>query len=846
MSNGFLRDCAGRSLYIMPGTRTQGPTEQVRTARTITKGNHLFTRFLKYNHCMGVNICTEMFIDTEFDASDQDSNEYPISQQNNPHKLPTKSPTKGFVGEKPIDLDSAVNSDSDVEIIELPKNTVRDIFKINPIFLTPAEKREKAKILADGERLEREQIRLEREAKKELHRENKDKVSLHPLFDSSGKVKHMQEERSLQSHEMLQVALPSLPEQHGTVTQTEMEHVELLFQLKSYEPTLIQDLPFTLVHDETETPVKPERRRTQTSIEDVKTRLAQQFSPEALKHPACIDLLSKLDIQRDVHSMWTEKYKPTKSSQVLCQDKNQQQVGRHVSEWLQWYKLSQSVQPKKKTKKRRFSDDFVTESDEDKPTIYKPILLLIGDTGCGKSSLVHAATVENGYQVMEMNFGHKRSGKDVIAHVGDAVVNYGVSGKHAAAAQPPKKGKKKAKGVMDSFVKKRVASSDEEMPVLSPGKMTQTVILFEEVDVLLESEKSFFPTVSSLAEKSKRPIVMTSNDDGVLDYMPEELRNQVHPLYIQRPNKSTLGAYLSLVGVAEGVWIEEIVDRLVRACGCDVRWSLMMLEWLCKGPRSDGLRVIDETALMCVLGMNHRPSSLRHHFGNDAFEMTNLGFGTTTGVYAVANGDLLSHVEAMAHWSEVMSLSQTMEMDQITRFMVLDPDVYRCDVEDVLIGVPVLLKPDYLLMYENGLKYYSNLDYIITALHEMAHQYLVREMPFGLERQKWYIECLAKLGYGTMEPLAWEMAGETYRRTSLDILDGHVDFLDGQPTAIVVDYLPYIRAIIKYESATRDTKKEMENLNTRKSRKRLLPKRYLGFKFPHLLELVNRPSIKAD
>nr|KAJ3420677.1 hypothetical protein HK105_005393 [Polyrhizophydium stewartii] len=78
----------------------------------------------------------------------------------------------------------------------------------------------------------------------------------------------------------------------------------------------------------------------------------------------------------------------------------------------------------------RFSDASTDTDDAvdaiDESPITAPFCVVVGPTGCGKSALVHAAAASAGFRVVEVNASQRRTGKDVLAVLGEAALSHGV------------------------------------------------------------------------------------------------------------------------------------------------------------------------------------------------------------------------------------------------------------------------------------------------------------------------------------------------------------------------------------------------------------------------------------
>lgn len=171
-------------------------------------------------------------------------------------------------------------------------------------------------------------------------------------------------------------------------------------------------------------------------------------------------------------------------------------------------------------------------------------ILLQGPYGSGKTASIHAAAAELGWEVFEVYPGiGKRSGASLSQLVGDVGKNHMVGKGRSAMPPSPAPQKTRQNPLPQAFAKAPgkpkcvdVAASAPVDLTDSPGKKTavdrdfgfvapaetrdsksggpdvrQSLILLEEVDILFEEDKGFWPAVVTLIEESKRPVIMTCN-----------------------------------------------------------------------------------------------------------------------------------------------------------------------------------------------------------------------------------------------------------------------------------------------------------------------------------------------
>lgn len=207
-------------------------------------------------------------------------------------------------------------------------------------------------------------------------------------------------------------------------------------------------------------------------------------------------------------------------------------------------------------------------------------VVISGPHGCGKTATVYAIAKEMGFTVFEVNPGSRRSGKDLLDQVGEMSRNHLVHQQKANAVYGAsffQQGKSQGK-----------AKQIEE--VIEKAQQTQSLILLEEADLLFEEDKQFWPTVMSLMAQSKRPIIMTCNNEKLL---PIEDLSLHAILRMPPPPKALTVDYLLLLAANEGHLIKRLeLGRLYNVHKGDLRAMITELNFWCQmgiGDRRAGL-----------------------------------------------------------------------------------------------------------------------------------------------------------------------------------------------------------------------------------------------------------------
>ncbi|KAF8866979.1 P-loop containing nucleoside triphosphate hydrolase protein [Acephala macrosclerotiorum] len=255
-------------------------------------------------------------------------------------------------------------------------------------------------------------------------------------------------------------------------------------------------------------------------------------------------------------------------------------------------------------------------------------VVISGPHGCGKTAAVYAVAKELGFEVFEIHPGAKRSGKEIMDKVGDMTQNHQVQRLPPGLPQIDGAGdedkrridealandlKSGRQGTMNSFFKSQPATKSEAKskapaatskgstkqpqlikedmkPKTSAKAQKQSLILIEEADILYREDTQFWPTILNLATTSKRPIVITCNDESAVPIKSLPL----HAIIRMNPPPADLAAdYMLVVAACEGhVLRREAVQSVYESRNMDLRAAMTDLNFWCQfavGDKKNGL-----------------------------------------------------------------------------------------------------------------------------------------------------------------------------------------------------------------------------------------------------------------
>ncbi|KAL7316882.1 hypothetical protein PS15m_003315 [Mucor circinelloides] len=341
------------------------------------------------------------------------------------------------------------------------------------------------------------------------------------------------------------------------------------------------------------------------------------------------------DIRRNStkKTMWRDKYRPTKAEGLLGYLPDYE----YVRDWLNQLKIKTptmretSAAAAKNKKKTR---------EQDKDAIYN-LILFVGDYGSGKTASVYTVAKETGYSIFEINSSSRRTGRDVTDSVGEMTESHLVrftsnankrkvqgetiilrdtvktkkpktidiaehfkrmmsmqngtsESSHPAEpvkpaeppAQPDPLSPPPPQNTLEAFFKKAKVKQDLALEELA-NQPKQSLLLFEEVDILFEEDKGFWTAIIDLCQKSKRPIIMTCNDESKI---PFDFFNIQCTTYFEKAtteqDRASFVQYMHLICYAENYSIpKREIAYLCELLEYDTRQIIDMLQfWLNETP----------------------------------------------------------------------------------------------------------------------------------------------------------------------------------------------------------------------------------------------------------------------
>ncbi|XP_002731219.1 uncharacterized protein LOC100369304 [Saccoglossus kowalevskii] len=387
---------------------------------------------------------------------------------------------------------------------------------------------------------------------------------------------------------------------------------------------------------------KRERRSSRRLQEKVKESDVGEIKCESDEVQLINPEKNELVTDKCCDRLWTDKYQPCQSSEIIGNKDNVKKIFSWLGEWKarsdrETRKLKKQLKKEAKKKKAKTEDiksdewwfdddssDFASDDSDyiDEDDTICNTMLIAGPSGIGKTSAVYACAMELGFKVFEVNASSKRGGKHILSELKEATQSHQVSKGSGSGAlsqflsaeekTTQQKKKKQIHSAFSSFVKKpeetnnkvankkkrnskinekkknRKASPKDTISDSNVAKMkiaSTSLILIEEVDVIFDDDKGFWSAINTLIGTTKRPIIMTANDT----ISASQLEGEYERLVFRSPTVASITTHLQLLCLAENFRTNHYdLEKVVKFHNCDIRRSILSLQfWIESGGSAD-------------------------------------------------------------------------------------------------------------------------------------------------------------------------------------------------------------------------------------------------------------------
>jgi hypothetical protein len=246
-----------------------------------------------------------------------------------------------------------------------------------------------------------------------------------------------------------------------------------------------------------------------------------------------------------VGALWSDKYRPMQGNEVAANGDSVRLLSRWLAGWTAPSEVDVEAMPE-----TMLTDDARLRS----------AVLLVGPEGSCKTSAVYACAARHVYNVIEINAGAARTGRQILQLFSEATQSHNLSATRLGASE-------------------QMSGANGHVVVDSDG---HSMILFEEIDVQCDDDKGFFAALKTLLASTKRPIVLTCNrlTDAIRDL--QESVPELKTMHFVRPELTHTIIRCAFVAFAERRAVSlAALAQLVLARDGDLRRVLHDLQLWC-------------------------------------------------------------------------------------------------------------------------------------------------------------------------------------------------------------------------------------------------------------------------
>lgn len=132
-------------------------------------------------------------------------------------------------------------------------------------------------------------------------------------------------------------------------------------------------------------------------------------------------------------------------------------------------------------------------------------------------------------------------------------------------------------------------------PTSSPSVKihTESLILFDEIDVVFKEDVGFFAAINHFIKKSRKPIVLTTNDEFILTQAKTQVNLNVEKIRFNQPRVDAGVKFLKSVANSEKFDLDtSVAYKILNDCKCDMRRALVQLQTVIGSSRSHDKNLI--------------------------------------------------------------------------------------------------------------------------------------------------------------------------------------------------------------------------------------------------------------
>ncbi|XP_052894829.1 enhanced level of genomic instability 1 [Anopheles moucheti] len=300
---------------------------------------------------------------------------------------------------------------------------------------------------------------------------------------------------------------------------------------------------------------------------------------------------------RNGEALFTEKYKPQNTEQILINFSPSNMLTQFLSLWKEdtgGQKRSNEMTSQTGhyfLSAGKDDDDFIVSNDSSSSSSVPGgagsgvcnHVVLVGPPGCGKTSNVYAVANDMNFNVLELNASSRRKGKIILQELLEATQSHQVRQKSERSNSTDgllvngthSKGRKKnGLNGLFSCLERRPSFTESN----GNGSKKLSLILIEDADIVFDQDDGFLAAINALIASSKRPIVLTTTNPSCTHMARYMARNNV--IRYVAPGIGNVAKFFSLLALVERIPIDQHdVGRLYAHNGKDMRKTLNELQF---------------------------------------------------------------------------------------------------------------------------------------------------------------------------------------------------------------------------------------------------------------------------